>query len=86
MILHSKFNLRCRRTVIRIAGRELVDALDSLRELAGLPMFADLNVGFIYFFDDAKLVRKSAKLMVAFEKADCAFDAKFGLPCLAAKR
>jgi len=40
-----------------------------------------LNIGFVYLFDDAKLVRKSTKLMVAFEKADCGFDAKFGLPC-----
>ena len=64
-----------------ILGKDLTTALDSVRELAGLPMFADLNVGFVYLFEDEKLVRISTKLMVAFQKADCGFDAKFGMPC-----
>lgn len=70
-----------RNEVRRAAGKELSDALDSIRELAGLPMFADLNVAFTYFFNDAQIVRRSMKLMVAIQKPNCEFDAKFALPC-----
>jgi hypothetical protein len=65
----------------RVLGKELAAALDAIRELAGLPMFADLNVAFQYLFEDAQIVRRSMKLMVALEKPNCDFDAKFSVPC-----
>lgn len=65
-----------------ILGKELVTVLGDLRELAGLPMFADFNAAFGYIFDDASLVQKSRKLMVAKTNPDCAFDAKFSVPCV----
>ena len=62
-------------------GPELFGVLYGLRELAGLPPFADLNVSFGYIFDPSELVFKSTALMVATTKPDCAFDAKLGEPC-----
>jgi hypothetical protein len=64
-----------------IVGKDLAKALDDVRELAGLPMFADINGELVYFFDEAKLVRHSMRLMVATVKPDCAFDARFGVGC-----
>lgn len=64
-----------------LLGRELLSALHDVRELAGLPMFSDVNAGLGYIFNEETLVQRSMKLMVANTKADCAFDAKFGVPC-----
>jgi len=65
----------------RVLGKDIMSALDGIRELAGLPMFADLNVAFQYLFEDEQIVRRSMKLMVSFEKPNCDFDAKFGVAC-----
>lgn len=65
----------------QLLGKELFSALADVRELAGLPMFSDLNASFGYIFEEASLVHRSMKLMVATSSADCVFDAKFGLPC-----
>ena len=62
-------------------GTELVRALRNVREIAGLPMFAEINAPLEYIFEDSMIVKKSQKLMVAGGRADCAFDAKFGVPC-----
>jgi hypothetical protein len=64
-----------------LVGGELVATLTRVRELAGLPQFADLNASLGYLFDDATLVHRSMKLMVATARTDCAFDAKFGVAC-----
>ncbi len=64
-----------------VLGKDLARALDEVRELAGLPMFADLNIEFVYLFEPDKLVHRSRTLMVATTPPDCAFDVKFGVPC-----
>jgi hypothetical protein len=63
-----------------LLGNEMVKALRDVRELAGLPMFGDLNMG-LFFFGTSELVHRSTKLMVATTRNDCAFDAKFGVAC-----
>lgn len=69
-----------------VFGKELLAVLADVRELGGLPMFADINPSLAYIFDDAMIVRKSMKLLVATKRADCAFDAKFGVPCTVSRR
>ena len=64
-----------------IMDKQLMVALDRIRELAGLPMFADMNASLGYIFDESNLVWKSRKLMVATVKPDCKFDAAFEVPC-----
>jgi hypothetical protein len=64
-----------------IMDKQLMVALDRIRELAGLPMFADMNASLGYIFEEATLVWKSQKLMVATVKPDCKFDATFEVPC-----
>jgi hypothetical protein len=64
-----------------IMDKQLMVALDRVRELAGLPMFADMNASLGYIFDESNLVWKSRKLMVATVKPDCKFDATFEVPC-----
>jgi hypothetical protein len=64
-----------------LLGHEMVKAMNAVRELAGLPMFGDLNMGFEFFFGTTEIVRRSTKLMVATTRNDCAFDAKFGVAC-----
>jgi hypothetical protein len=70
-----------RQSMKQTISPELVEVLYGLRELAGLPPFADLNLSFGYIFDPSELIFQKTTLMVATTKADCAFDAKFGEPC-----
>jgi len=64
-----------------VLGKELTKAIADIREIAGLPMFADINASLGYVLDVPTLVGKSVKLMVAPVSADCEFDAKFAVPC-----
>jgi len=64
-----------------VIGHDLLTAMAGIREIAGLPMFADLNASLGYVFDESELVDRTEKLMVASTTANCAFDAKFALPC-----
>lgn len=61
--------------------KELMNALDRLRELPVLPMLFDLNEFFVYIFDEPDVVSKSEKLIVTKVNPDCEFDASFGVPC-----
>jgi hypothetical protein len=58
-----------------------MEPADRIRELAGLPMFSDLNSELVFLFDAETLERRSERLMVAATKYDCAFDAKFDVLC-----
>jgi hypothetical protein len=62
-------------------GPELMSTLANVKELAGLPMFADLNASLGYFFEERSLVHRSSTLLVAIDKANCAFDLRFNAPC-----
>ncbi len=62
-------------------GPDVLSLLSDLRDLAGLPPFADLNTTLGYVFGPESLVYKSPDLMVATTKPDCRFDAKFGTAC-----
>lgn len=89
--LDSDWNTRSsagdqRAKVKEAMGSEMYPVLAALRELAGLPMFADLNTSLSYVFGQEALVRQSRTLMVAKEKQNCAFDARFGVPCTASSK
>jgi hypothetical protein len=64
-----------------VVGGELISVLESVKELAGLPMFADLNTTLGYLLPGDGLVRRSMKLLVAKVAQDCTFDATFKMPC-----
>jgi hypothetical protein len=64
-----------------IMAADLLAALRSIRELAGLPPFTEVNASLGYILDPGTLVYRSESLMVAQTRPDCTFDAKLGVPC-----
>jgi hypothetical protein len=76
---HASANLRNRAR--KVVGDDLMNALLSIKDIAGLPMFVELNASLGYLVDPETLVYRSALLVSAAGPPDCEFDRKFGVPC-----
>lgn len=70
-----------RKSVRDAVDEDLIASLETIREIAGLPPFAEINATLGYVVDPSLLIYRSKRLMVATVKPDCVFDAKFGVPC-----
>jgi hypothetical protein len=73
-------NAELRNRVRQVVGEDLMEALLSIKDIAGLPMFAELNASLGYLVDPETLVYRST-LLVSAGAPDCEFDRKFGVPC-----